>query len=64
MKENVQLGTFREDLFYALSTIGIRVPSLKERRTDIEVLANFFLNLGKTPEMQKSMSPESQLKRM
>ncbi len=57
MKENVAMGTFREDLFYNLSTIGLRVPSLRERKSDIEILANYFLNLGKLPEAQKSMSP-------
>ncbi|MFG1499815.1 sigma-54-dependent Fis family transcriptional regulator [Halobacteriovorax sp. XZX-3] len=57
MKESVALGTFREDLFYNLSTIGLRIPSLRERKSDIEILANHFLNLGKLPEAQKSMSP-------
>lgn len=57
VKECVSEGTFREDLFFGLSTMSIRVPSLKERREDIEVLASHFLNVGKAQEAQKSMSP-------
>lgn len=37
--------TFRQDLFYRLNTIQLRVPSLRERIEDIEPLANHFLQL-------------------
>lgn len=57
IKELVESGKFREDLFFTLATVELRVPSLKERKEDIEFLANYFLNKGKSIEGQKSMSP-------
>ena len=42
LQEAVQKGKFREDLFYRLSTVPIRVPSLKERTDDIYMLFRKF----------------------
>ncbi|MBE0676992.1 MAG: sigma-54-dependent Fis family transcriptional regulator [Bacteroidales bacterium] len=39
----VREGSFREDLLYRINTITIRVPSLRERVTDIPLLADYFL---------------------
>jgi len=43
LREMVENGTFREDLYYRLNVINIRVPSLKERKEDIPLLAEYFL---------------------
>lgn len=40
----VQKGAFREDLFYRLNVVTIKVPALKDRKEDIILLANHFLN--------------------
>jgi two-component system, NtrC family, response regulator AtoC len=36
-------GTFRKDLFFRLNVVTIPIPPLRERRSDIPILANFFL---------------------
>ncbi len=43
IKEEVRSGRFREDLYYRLNVVEIRVPSLRERREDIETIANHYL---------------------
>ena len=43
LKEMIQDGSFREDLFYRLTVVEIEVPPLRERKEDISMLAEKFL---------------------
>lgn len=44
LRAETQTGAFREDLFFRLNVLSIRVPSLRERRDEIVPLARYFLN--------------------
>lgn len=43
LEQRVKEGTFREDLFHRLNVIRIKLPALRERREDIRLLMNHFL---------------------
>jgi DNA-binding NtrC family response regulator len=43
LKKRVEEGEFREDLYYRLNVVTIRIPALRDRRQDIPLLAQHFL---------------------
>lgn len=57
----IQKGEFREDLFYRLNVVNIRLPSLRERREDILLLAQHFLQAiaERNGAATKQLSPEA-----
>jgi DNA-binding NtrC family response regulator len=46
----VQAGRFRQDLYYRLNVIRVRIPPLRERGGDVLVLAHHFMRRASTPE--------------
>lgn len=44
LEDSVQQGNFREDLYYRLNVIPIKIPALKDRREDIPLLISYFLS--------------------
>ncbi len=58
LEERVRAGAFRQDLFYRLARLEIRLTPLRERRRDILPLAERFLAEGRSDGLVPTLAPE------
>ncbi len=56
LKQEIEKGNFREDLYHRLNVIPIHVPDLKDRKEDIPLLVNHFIQMICTEQGWKSKS--------
>ena len=60
LEEMAAKGTFREDVYYRLNVVTINVPPLVERKSDVLLLAQYFIaRFNKTTGKSKSLAEES-----
>lgn len=59
LEEAVQRGAFRKDLYFRLNVVSIRMPALRERKSDIPALVHFFLDRHGAQEGVTGLSPDA-----
>ncbi len=61
LKAEIEKGNFREDLYHRLSVIVINVPSLDERKTDIPLLVDYFIDqiCAETGMQKRPVEPDA-----
>ena len=64
LRQAIRAGQFREDLFYRLNVVPIRLPPLRERLEDIPVLARHFLDKARESGLQAKTLDSSALDRL
>lgn len=63
LHEKILSNRFREDFFYRISTIVIRIPPLRERREDLKAMIEFFLDMSQKENNRKITRIEPEVER-
>ena len=64
LKKMVETGEFREDLYYRLNVINLRVPPLRERKEDIPLLVDSFMNENNKKTGNKKILTKTALEKL
>ena len=64
LRQAIRAGQFREDLFYRLNVVPIRLPPLRERLEDIQVLARHFLDKARESGLPAKSLDQSAVERL
>jgi two-component system response regulator HydG len=65
LDQAIRDGRFRQDLFYRLNVVTVRIPPLRERKSDIPLLVNYFLERFRDPGRPlKGLSEEAMARLM
>ena len=64
LRQAIRAGQFREDLFYRLNVVPIRLPPLRERLEDIQVLARHFLDKARESGLPSKSLDQSAVERL
>ncbi len=60
----IRAGTFRQDLYFRLNVVQIKLPALRERKSDIPLLVNFFLEKFSDPQRAVRSVSEDAMRRL
>ena len=64
LESAIRSGTFRQDLYFRLNVVQIKIPPLRERKSDVQLLVNFFLEKFSEPQRPVRTVSEDAMRRL